>query len=73
MNLQFNSYKRALEAQKNGRFKDEIIDVKVKAGREEVVVNTDEEPGKVKFDKIPSLKPVFDKNGVVNCSQCIKH
>ncbi|HSW53810.1 MAG TPA: thiolase family protein [Ignavibacteriaceae bacterium] len=63
-----NSYKKALEAQKSGSFKDEIIDVKVKAGREEVIVNTDEEPGKVKFDKIPSLKPVFDKNGVVTAA-----
>jgi len=63
-----NSYKKALEAQKSGRFKDEIIDVKVKAGRENVIVNTDEEPGKVKFDKIPSLKPVFDKNGVVTAA-----
>jgi acetyl-CoA C-acetyltransferase len=63
-----NSYKKALDAQQSGRFKDEIIDVKVKAGREEVVVNIDEEPGKVKFDKIPSLKPVFDKNGVVTAA-----
>jgi len=63
-----NSYKKALEAQKGGRFKDEIIDVKVKTGREEMVVNLDEEPGKVKFDKIPSLKPVFDKNGVVTAA-----
>ena len=63
-----NSYKKALEAQKSGRFKEEIIDVKVKAGREEVVVNIDEEPGKVKFDKIPALKPVFDKNGVVTAA-----
>lgn len=63
-----NSYKKALEAQKTGKFKEEIIDVKVKAGREEVVVNIDEEPGKVKFDKIPSLKPVFDKNGVVTAA-----
>ena len=63
-----NSYKKALDAQKTGRFKEEIIDVKVKAGREEVVVNIDEEPGKVKFDKIPSLKPVFDKNGVVTAA-----
>jgi acetyl-CoA C-acetyltransferase len=63
-----NSYKKAIEAQKSGRFKDEIIEVKVKAGREEVVVNTDEEPGKVKFEKIPSLKPVFDKNGVVTAA-----
>ena len=63
-----NSYNKALEAQKTGRFKDEIIDVKVKVGREEVVVNIDEEPGKVKFDKIPSLKPVFDKSGVVTAA-----
>ncbi len=63
-----NSYKKALDAQKSGRFKDEIIDVKVKVGREEVVVNTDEEPGKVKFEKIPALRPVFDKNGVVTAA-----
>jgi acetyl-CoA C-acetyltransferase len=63
-----NSYKKALDAQQSGRFKDEIIDVKVKAGREEIIVNTDEEPAKVKFDKIPSLKPVFDKNGVVTAA-----
>jgi len=63
-----NSYRKALDAQKNNKFKDEMIDVKVKAGREEVVVNIDEEPGKVKFDKIPSLKPVFDKNGVVTAA-----
>lgn len=63
-----NSYKKALEAQKNGRFKDEIIEVKVKAGREEAIVNIDEEPTKVKFDKIPALKPVFDKNGVVTAA-----
>ena len=63
-----NSYKKALEAIKNNKFKDEIIDVKVKAGREEAIVNTDEEPSKVKFDKIPSLRPVFDKNGVVTAA-----
>ena len=63
-----NSYKKALDAQKNNKFKGEIIEVKVKAGREEIVVNADEEPGKVKFDKIPSLKPVFDKNGVVTAA-----
>jgi acetyl-CoA C-acetyltransferase len=63
-----NSYKKALEAIKNNKFKDEIIDVKVKVGREETIVNTDEEPSKVKFDKIPSLRPVFDKNGVVTAA-----
>lgn len=63
-----NSYKRALDAQKEGRFKDEIIDVKVKVGKDEITVSTDEELGKVKFDKISSLKPVFDKNGVVTAA-----
>ena len=63
-----NSYKKALEAQKIGRFKDEIIEVKVKSGKEEFLVSIDEEPGKVKFDKIPALKPVFDKNGVVTAA-----
>jgi acetyl-CoA C-acetyltransferase len=63
-----NSYKKALDAQKNNRFKDEMLDVKVKAGREEVTVNVDEEPTKVKFEKIPTLRPVFDKNGVVTAA-----
>jgi len=63
-----NSYKKALDAQKNGNFKNEIIEVKVKAGREEVAINLDEEPTKVKFDKILNLKPVFDKNGVVTAA-----
>lgn len=63
-----SSYKKAIEAQKSGRFKDEIIEVKVKAGREEITVSIDEEPSKVNFDKIPSLKPVFDKNGVVTAA-----
>jgi acetyl-CoA C-acetyltransferase len=63
-----NSYQKALNAQSGGRFNDEIIEVKIKVGREEVVVKLDEEPGKVKFDKIPALKPVFDKNGVVTAA-----
>lgn len=63
-----NSYKKALDAQKDGKFKNEMIDVKVKVGREEVVVNVDEEPTKVKFDKIPNLRPVFDKSGVVTAA-----
>ena len=63
-----NSYRKAIEAQNSGKFKNEIVEVKVNSGREEFVVTTDEEPGKVKFDKIPTLKPVFDKNGVVTAA-----
>ena len=63
-----NSYKKALDAQKSGKFENEMIPINVKMGREEVVVNVDEEPTKVKFDKIPNLRPVFDKNGVVTAA-----
>ena len=63
-----NSYKKALDAQKTGRFSDEIIEVKARLGREEVTVKDDEEPAKVNFDKIPKLRPVFDKDGVVTAA-----
>ena len=63
-----NSYKKAIEAGKSGKFKDEIIKVPVKVRREEVLVEKDEEPEKVKFDKIPALRPVFAKDGVVTAA-----
>jgi len=63
-----NSYKKAIEAEKSGKFKDEILKVPVKVRREEVLVEKDEEPQKVKFDKIPTLRPVFAKDGVVTAA-----
>ncbi|MEE9449790.1 MAG: thiolase family protein [Ignavibacteriaceae bacterium] len=63
-----NSYKKAIEAQKSGKFADEIIKVPVKVRREEVLIEKDEEPEKVKFDKIPALRPVFAKDGVVTAA-----
>ena len=62
------SYKRAIEATNSGRFKDEIYPVKISTRTGEVIVDKDEEPQKVKFEKIPTLKPVFDKNGVVTAA-----
>ncbi|MGA8265975.1 MAG: acetyl-CoA C-acetyltransferase [Ignavibacteriaceae bacterium] len=62
------SYQKALDAQKNGKFKDEISNVVLKTKTGETIVNTDEEPSRVKFDKIPTLRPVFDKNGVVTAA-----
>ncbi|HEY6906912.1 MAG TPA: thiolase family protein, partial [Ignavibacteriaceae bacterium] len=62
------SYRKALAAQKDGKFKDEIIKVSVKIKSGESFVQEDEEPARVNFDKIPSLKPVFDKNGVVTAA-----
>jgi len=63
-----SSYKKAIEAEKSGKFKDEILKVPVKVRREEVLVEKDEEPEKVKFDKIPTLRPVFAKDGVVTAA-----
>ena len=63
-----NSYKKALAAQEAGKFDDEIVKVSIKSKGGEVVVDNDEEPGKVKFDKIPILKPVFEKDGVVTAA-----
>ena len=62
------SYKRAIEATKSGKFQDEIIPVKISSKKGDIIVDEDEEPGKVKFEKIPVLKPAFDKNGVITAA-----
>jgi acetyl-CoA C-acetyltransferase len=63
-----NSYKRAIDATQNGRFKQEITPVKIESKKGDIVVDKDEEPERVKFDKIPTLKPVFEKDGVVTAA-----
>jgi acetyl-CoA C-acetyltransferase len=67
-NFAIQSYKRAIEANNSGRFKNEIYPIKITTRTGEIIVEKDEEPEKVKFDKIPTLKPVFDKNGVVTAA-----
>ena len=62
------SYHRAIEAQKSGKFKDEIVKVPVVQKGMETFVEADEEPAKVNFEKVPKLKPVFDKSGVVTAA-----
>jgi len=62
------SYKRAQTAIKEGFFKKEIIPVKVESGKETVEFKDDEEPFKVKFDKIATLKPAFDKAGTITAA-----
>lgn len=63
-----NSYKRAIDATNTGRFKDEIVPVKIESKKGDRIVDIDEEPGRVKFDKIPTIKPVFEKDGVVTAA-----
>jgi acetyl-CoA C-acetyltransferase len=62
------SYRRALYAQEQGLFDDEIVPVTVRSGKSEIIVKLDEEPQKVKFEKIPELKPVFTKDGTVTAA-----
>lgn len=63
------SYKRAQNAQSEGRFASEITPVELKDKKGEVTFFAgDEEPNAVKFDKIASLKPVFKKDGTVTAA-----
>ena len=62
------SFKRAQNAIKEGIFKSEIVPVIVKNKKEELTVLEDEGPFKVKFDKLPTLKPAFDPNGTVTAA-----
>ncbi|QEM11027.1 acetyl-CoA C-acyltransferase [Mucilaginibacter rubeus] len=63
------SYHRAQKAQSDGKFKDEITPVGLKDKKGDITMFAeDEEPNTVKFDKIPTLKPVFKKDGTVTAA-----
>ncbi|MFA4869943.1 MAG: acetyl-CoA C-acyltransferase [Pedobacter sp.] len=64
-----SSYKKSQAAQANGKFDSEIIAIEVKDRKGNVtLIDKDEEPFAVKFDKIPDLKPVFQKDGTVTAA-----
>jgi len=64
-----NSYKRAATSTDNGLFKNEIIAVSIPQRRgDDLIVNADEEYKKVKFEKIPNLRPAFSKEGTVTAA-----
>ena len=62
------SLRRAQAAISEGAFVDEIAPVTVKARGGDVVVDTDEQPGKGRPDKIPTLKPAFAKDGTITAA-----
>jgi acetyl-CoA C-acetyltransferase len=62
------SLKRAQKAITEGCFEKEIIPVTVKSGRAEQGAHQDEQPGKAKRDKIPTLKPAFRDGGTVTAA-----
>jgi acetyl-CoA C-acetyltransferase len=62
------SVQRAKAATETGAFAAEIAPVTVKGRAGEVVISIDEGPGKVKLDKIPTLKPAFKKDGTITAA-----
>ena len=62
------SLERAQAANKNGSFAWEITPLAVKAGKNERFMEQDEQPFKADFEKIPTLKPAFRKDGTVTAA-----
>jgi acetyl-CoA C-acetyltransferase len=59
---------RAVRASKGGEFKDEIAPVTVKGRKGDEVVSEDETPFSVNVEKIPTLRPAFNKDGTVTAA-----
>jgi acetyl-CoA C-acetyltransferase len=62
------SLRRAQAAIESGAFADEIVPITVKTRAGDVVVEVDEQPGKGRPDKIPTLKPAFAKDGTITAA-----
>ena len=67
-----DSYKKAQSAIVAGKFKNEICPVIIEGKKGNITVDTDEEPGKAMFDKMPGLKPAFDKDGTITAANASK-
>ncbi len=67
-NFAIASAQRAVAATKSGAFAAEITPVTVKGRAGDTVISTDEAPGKVKLEKIPTLKPAFKKDGTITAA-----
>ncbi len=63
-----DSLTRAQRAIADGHFVAEIAPVGVRAGKTDTIVSIDEQPGKAKLDKIPTLKPAFRDGGTVTAA-----
>lgn len=67
-NYAIESFKRAQKAQAEGVFKNEIVAVVVPGKKGDVEITEDEGPSKANFEKMPTLKPAFDKNGTITAA-----
>lgn len=62
------SFTRARKAIEDGIFAKEIVPVTIKGRKGDTVVDTDEGPFKANFDKIPQLRPAFEKDGTITAA-----
>lgn len=66
------SYRRALAAQSEGLFADELVGVVVEGRKGSVTISEDEEPKRGDADKMAGLKPAFDKAGTITAANASK-
>ncbi|MBX3022532.1 MAG: thiolase family protein [Bdellovibrionales bacterium] len=66
------SYKRAQAAQKSGLFSDEITPVTMTVKGTSQSFDSDEEPGKARFDKMLELRAAFEKDGTITAANASK-
>jgi acetyl-CoA C-acetyltransferase len=62
------SYQRSQKAWNDGKFAAEVIPVEIETKKGKLVIDKDEEPWNVKFEKIAELKPAFNKEGTVTAA-----
>ena len=67
-----DSYKKAQDAWNKNLFKNEIVPVTIEGKKGPVTIEKDEEPFNTNFDKIPGLKPAFDKAGTITAANASK-
>ena len=72
-NFAIESYKKAQAAQASNEFDNEICSVEIPQRKgDPIIVDKDEEPGRTNFDKIPKLRPAFDKEGTITAANASK-
>lgn len=67
-----SSYKKAQSAWEKGVFKNEIAPVVIEGKKGNITIEKDEEPFNTNFDKIPGLRPAFDKEGTITAANASK-
>jgi acetyl-CoA C-acetyltransferase len=68
-NFALESYRRSAAAWEAGKYKNEVVAVRVPQRRgDDLIIDTDEDFSKVRHDKVPSLRPVFKKEGTITAA-----